>query len=76
MRPNEGKPIAVVERMKFDDLAWDRSDDIAKAWKDALFDGQILREIGRFIIKHRGGLAEELFNPQKGSLNLMFRMKY
>lgn len=52
MPPNEGKPIAVVERMKFDDLAWDRSDDIAKAWKDVLSDEKILREIGRFIIKH------------------------
>lgn len=76
MQSNNINPITTVQRMKLDDLAWDRSDDVAKAWKDALFDEKVLREIGRFIIKHRGGPAEELFNPQKGSFNLMFRMKF
>lgn len=32
--------------MKFDDLAWDRSDDVAKAWKDALFDEKVLEKLG------------------------------
>jgi hypothetical protein len=26
--------------------------------------------------QHRGGPAEELFNPQKGSFNVIFRMKF
>lgn len=76
MQFNDVNPIATEQRMKFDDLAWDRSDDVAKAWKDALFDEKVFREIGRFIIKHRGGPAEVLFSQLKGSFNLMFRMKF
>lgn len=76
MQSLDKTPIVVVERMNFDDLAWDRSDDVSKAWKDALFDEKVFRAVGDFIKKHRGGPAEELFSPQKGSFNLMFRMKF
>jgi hypothetical protein len=33
MQFNNVSLIATAQRMKFDDLAWDRSDDVAKAWK-------------------------------------------
>ena len=42
MQFNNVSPIATAQRMKFDDLAWDRSDDVAIAWKDALFDEKVL----------------------------------
>ncbi|OKL55836.1 hypothetical protein UA08_08924 [Talaromyces atroroseus] len=76
MQSNHGNPIATEQRMMFDDLAWERSDNIAYNWRDNLFNEEIFREVGRAIIQHRGGSPEELFNPQKGSFNLMFRMKF
>ncbi|EED22175.1 conserved hypothetical protein [Talaromyces stipitatus ATCC 10500] len=76
MQSNYGNPVVTAERMKFDDLAWERSDNISNAWRDALFDKKVLREVGGFIIKHGKGPAEEPFNPQKGSFNSMFRKKF
>lgn len=76
MQSTYADPIATEQRMAFDDLAWQKSDNISNTWKEGLFNEKVLRQIGRFIIQHRGGPAEELFNPQKGSFNLMFRMKF
>lgn len=69
MLPTHVDPIAVEPLMMFDDLAWERSDNISGEWKHKVFDEKVLREIGRAIIKHRGGPPEELFNPQKGPFN-------
>jgi aminoglycoside phosphotransferase (APT) family kinase protein len=68
--------ILTAPRMKFDDVAWDRSDAIYAAWKKKLFNEDVFREIGGFIVKQRRGPPEELFNPQKGAFNLIFRMKF
>lgn len=76
MQSTCGDPVAAEQRMMFDDLAWERSDNVSSTWREKLFDEKVLREIGGFIIRHRGGPAEELFNPQKGSFNTMFRMKF
>lgn len=62
--------------MAFDEVAWDKSDEIFAAWKKKLFNKDVFREIGALIIKHRGGPAEELFPPQKGAFNVILRMKF
>lgn len=69
-------PIVIEQRMKFDDLAWEKSDNVSRSWRANLFNEKTFREIGGCIIRHRGGPAEELFNPQKVSFNIMFRMKF
>ncbi|BDD57632.1 hypothetical protein MAP00_002979 [Monascus purpureus] len=76
MQSTRDDPIVIERRMKFDDLAWEKSDNVSRSWRDNLFNEKVFREIGGFIIRHRGGPAEELFNPQKGSFNIMFRMKF
>lgn len=60
----------------FDEVMWDRSDELFASWKKKPFNEQVLREIGALIVKHREGPAEELFAPQKGAFNVMLRMKF
>lgn len=62
--------------MKFDEVVWDKSDELFAVWKKKLFNEDVFREIGRLIIKHRGGPADELFPPQKGAFNVILRMKF
>jgi hypothetical protein len=71
-----GAPVATEKRMMFDDVAWDRSDNVFAAWRKKLFNTEAFREIAKLIAKHRGGPAEEPFHPQKGAFNLLFRMKF
>ncbi|RDH39347.1 hypothetical protein BDQ94DRAFT_165071 [Aspergillus welwitschiae] len=67
----------VAERcMDYDDVAWARCDEIFEPWRDKIFETDVLREIGRFIDKHRGGVPEELFAPQRGSFNAWLRMLF
>ncbi|KAJ5584415.1 phosphotransferase family protein [Penicillium hispanicum] len=51
-------------RMHFDDVAWERSEDMADNWLDA------------FIVKHRRGVPVELGDAKAGYFNVMFRMKF
>lgn len=63
-------------RMCFDDVAWERSEDIQDAWIHKLFKEETLMAIGRFILKHRRGKAIELGDPKAGAFNVSFRMSY
>lgn len=39
--------------MHFDDVAWERSEDISDSWVDGIFaEESTLRAIGHFIVKH------------------------
>jgi hypothetical protein len=62
--------------MDYDDLAWKRCDDLFGPWKAKLFERDVLREIGGFIDKHRGGVPEELFAPKRGAFNAWLRMRF
>lgn len=62
--------------MCFDDVAWDRNDAEFDVWKDKLYRQETLREIGDFIVKHRGGSPEELFAPIGGGFNVCLRMDF
>ncbi|KAL4804423.1 hypothetical protein BDV18DRAFT_153304 [Aspergillus unguis] len=64
-------------RMHFDDVAWEKSEDIADSWVDEIFAQEsTLRAIGQFIVKHRRGVPVELSDPRAGYFNVMFRMKF
>lgn len=63
-------------RMKFDDVAHERCDDVYAVWKSKLFDTERLREIGRLILKHTDGLPEQLHAPKCGAYNVVLRMTF
>lgn len=64
-------------RMHFDDVAWERSQDITDSRVDGIFAAEsTLRAIGQFIAKHRGGVPVELGDPKAGYFNILFRMKF
>lgn len=63
--------------MHFDDVAWERSEDISDNWVDGIFaEESTLRAIGHFIVKHRRGVPVELGDPKTGYFNILFRMKF
>jgi aminoglycoside phosphotransferase (APT) family kinase protein len=64
------------QRMKFDDVAWERSDAIFDAWKIKLYEEDTMRGLGNLIKKHRGGVPKELFAPQRGAFNVTVRMEF
>ncbi|PYI11875.1 hypothetical protein BO78DRAFT_357190 [Aspergillus sclerotiicarbonarius CBS 121057] len=76
MHPTSYEPILAERRMRFDGVAWDESYEIFGAWKKTLFNEDVFREIAALIVKHRGGPAEQLFAPLKGSFNVILRMKF
>ncbi|CRG85858.1 hypothetical protein PISL3812_02864 [Talaromyces islandicus] len=76
MQATHGDPIVTEGFMEFNDLAWQKSVEISKTWRDGLFNKEVYQEVGHIIIQHRGGPLEELFNPRKGAFNLIFRMKF
>ena len=39
-------------RLSFDDVAWEKSDEIEESWLDLLLDGDIYNEIGLFLAEH------------------------
>ncbi|KFZ18178.1 hypothetical protein V502_04242 [Pseudogymnoascus sp. VKM F-4520 (FW-2644)] len=55
--------------MSYDDVAWEKSDNVFDAWKHKLYRNDVLQTIGRFVQKHRGGVAIKLCNPLRGSFN-------
>ncbi|RMJ26390.1 Phosphotransferase enzyme family [Aspergillus sp. HF37] len=64
-------------RMHFDDVAWERSEDITDSWVDGIFaEESTLRAIGQFIVTHRRGVPVELGDPKAGYFNILFRMKF
>ena len=62
--------------MMFDEVVWDKSDELFAAWKKKLFNEDVFREIGRLIIQHRGDLRMNLFHHKKGAFNVILRMKF
>lgn len=62
--------------MCFDDVAWEKSEDMQDAWVHELFREETLMAIGRFILKHRRGVPVELCDPKAGAFNVSFRMRY
>ncbi|PYI07233.1 hypothetical protein BO78DRAFT_443518 [Aspergillus sclerotiicarbonarius CBS 121057] len=68
--------IITARCMDYDDVAWARCDELFEPWKHLIFEREVLREIGRFIDKHRGGVPDELFAPKRGAFNGWLRMLF
>ncbi|RAL16949.1 uncharacterized protein BO97DRAFT_335747, partial [Aspergillus homomorphus CBS 101889] len=58
------------------DDAWAKCDEIFELWKNKIFEHDVLRDIGRFVDKHRGGVPEQLFGPERGSFHFWFQMQF
>lgn len=63
-------------RMRFDDVAWEESENIENAWVKDILKEESQRAIGDFIVKHRQGVPTELCDPKAGAFNVLFRMKF
>ncbi|EED22752.1 hypothetical protein TSTA_062390 [Talaromyces stipitatus ATCC 10500] len=68
--------IKIPKCMDYDDLAWERCENLFEPWKNKIFDREVLREIGATIDKYRGGVPDELFAPKRGAFNTWIRMKF
>jgi hypothetical protein len=55
--------------MRFDDVAWERSEAIYDVWLENFFDVEIQNSVGKFMTKHRSGLPEILLGPFCGAFN-------
>lgn len=62
--------------MSYDDVAWEKSDSVFEVWKHKLYENDVLQAIGRFVEKHRGGIAIKLCNPLRGSFNTCVRVNF
>lgn len=76
MSPSAVDAVHIDKCMNYDDVAWERSDNVFETWKVTLYQENVLREIGRLIDQWRGGLPEELFAPKRGAFNAWLRMKF
>jgi hypothetical protein len=56
-------PIITARCMNYDDVAWAKCDEIFEPWKKKIFERDVLREVGRFVDKHRGGVPTNCFRP-------------
>ncbi|PYH38612.1 uncharacterized protein BO87DRAFT_393201 [Aspergillus neoniger CBS 115656] len=62
--------------MDYDDTLCHKCDRTFAPWRHRLFQTDVLREIGQFIDKHRGGVPDELFSPKRGSFNAWLRLLF
>ncbi|GLB05392.1 hypothetical protein AtubIFM57258_000673 [Aspergillus tubingensis] len=74
--PAPPPPILEAQCMDYDDTLCDECDRTFAPWRHRLFQTDVLREIGQFIDKHRGGVPDELFAPQRGSFNAWLRLLF
>lgn len=64
-------------RLRYDDVAWEKSEAIADGWVRQFFQSEILQPVGRFLVRHHGpGDAVEFSFLEKGAYNISFQMKY
>ncbi|KAJ5705905.1 hypothetical protein N7536_001594 [Penicillium majusculum] len=69
-------PIMKGKLMYFDEVAWDKSDEELSTWKTTLLTSDSMKRITTLIKTHRKGIADQLFTPQKGSFNMIIRLRF
>ncbi|KGO45215.1 hypothetical protein PEXP_060030 [Penicillium expansum] len=69
-------PIMKGKLMYFDEVAWDKSDEQLATWKRTLLKSSSMKKITTLIKTHRQGVADRLFKPQKGSFNMLIRLRF
>jgi aminoglycoside phosphotransferase (APT) family kinase protein len=62
--------------MFFDEVLWDEADELLASWKSKLFNQASIKEMTALIQRHREGIADRLFPPQKGSFNMVIRLRF
>ncbi|KAJ5780265.1 hypothetical protein N7457_005425 [Penicillium paradoxum] len=61
----------------YDDVAWEKSEEIADTWVDQFFDPSISRPVGNFLLKHHKPDNPVRFDIlDKGTFNISLRMTY
>ena len=64
-------------RLRYDDVAWEKSEAVADGWVRQFFQSEILQPVGRFLVRHhRPGDAVQFSFLEKGAYNISFQMKY
>ncbi|KAJ5757623.1 uncharacterized protein N7511_006317 [Penicillium nucicola] len=76
MRPTSLPPIYKGKLMFFDEVLWDKGDELLASWKSKLFNQATINEVINLIQQHREGIAHQLFPPQKGAFNMVIRLRF
>jgi hypothetical protein len=64
-------------RMNYDDAAWEKSEEIADAWVRQFLEPDVLRSVGRFIVKHHNPDDPTAFDVlERGAFNVSLHMIY
>ncbi|KAJ5456810.1 hypothetical protein N7530_012084 [Penicillium desertorum] len=69
-------PIIKGKLMFFDEVAWDKSDAQLATWKTTLLNAESLKKITTLTKTHRQGVSNHLSPPQKGSFNMVIRLRF
>lgn len=69
--------IIMKPRMYYDDAAWEKSEEMSEAWIAQFTDLDILRKLGRFLVRHHEPDKPDSFDfLEKGAFNISFEMTY
>ncbi|KAJ0415264.1 hypothetical protein BJY00DRAFT_293772 [Aspergillus carlsbadensis] len=64
-------------RLRYDDVAWEQSEDIADDWVRQFFEPEIINPVGNFLLRHhRPGDASVFSFLDKGAYNISFQMEF
>ncbi|KAI1837531.1 transcriptional regulator family: Fungal Specific TF [Penicillium roqueforti] len=69
-------PLMKGKLMLFDEVAWDKSDEQLATWEAILLNQETMQKITTLIKIHRQGITDQLFPPQKGSFNVVIRLRF
>lgn len=67
---------AIDKRMEFDDVAWERNEDLDYKWEEKFNNQDVYREIAREILRWRDGEPAELLEPRRGAANAVLQLKF
>jgi hypothetical protein len=74
--------VAILElemrlRLHYDDVAWEKSEEIIDARVQQLLDPEVLASVGNFLVKYHRPNKPGLFDVlAKGAFNILFKMTY
>ena len=69
--------LSMQSRLRYDDVAWEKSEAVADEWARQFFEPEVLQPVGNFLVRHhRPGDAVEFSFLEKGTYNISFQMKY
>lgn len=62
--------------MRYDDVAWEASDNVSDSWAQHLLNPDVSRSIGDLLLKHHDASdAIQLAIQARGGFNIAFRME-